>query len=72
MVFFLIFINILLICFFYCLFRSAHHSALLDYEIPTKALMALLPLFSEHSNSPAMIQHAMMLIKQQTEHLNPG
>ena len=49
-----------------------YHLALLDYEIPTKTPTALLPLFREHTNSPAMTHHAMMLIKQQTEHLNPG
>ena len=37
-----------------------------------KAITALLPVFREHANTPAMIHHAMLLIQQQTKYLNPG
>ena len=37
-----------------------------------KAVTALLPVFQEHANTPAMIHHAMLLIQQQTKDLNPG
>ena len=37
-----------------------------------KAITALLPVFGEHANTPAMIHHAMLLIQQQTKYLNPG
>ena len=33
---------------------------------------AILPLFSESSNSPAMIKHAMSVINAAVKHLNPG
>ena len=45
---------------------------LLDSHVPPKSITALLPLFREHANTPAMIHHAMMLVKKQTDHLNPG
>ena len=37
-----------------------------------KAITALLPVFREHANTPAMIHHAMLLIQQRTKYLNPG
>ena len=37
-----------------------------------KAITAVLPVFQEHANNPAMIHHAMLLIQQQTKYLNPG
>ena len=52
--------------------RSAYHSSMMNNPIPAKVITALLPLFREHANNPAMIHHAMMLIKKQTEFLNPG
>ena len=36
------------------------------------AITALLPLFCEHADSPAMIKHGMEVIKDITEYLNPG
>ena len=36
------------------------------------AITALLQVFREHANTPAMIHHAMLLIQQQTKHLNLG
>jgi hypothetical protein len=39
---------------------------------PAKTITALFPLFREHANTPAMIHHAMLLIKRQTTFLNPG
>ncbi len=56
----------------FLLHRSAYHSAIMDNDVPAKALTALLPLFREHANTPAMIHHAMILIKKQTEYLHPG
>ena len=53
-------------------FRSAYQSALSASDVPHKAVTALLPLFREHANTPAMIHHAMLLVKKQTEYLNPG
>ena len=60
------FTNILLFC------RSAYHSAMMENTLPAKSITALLPLFREHANTPAMIHHAMLLIKKQTAFLSPG
>ncbi len=56
----------------FLLHRSAYHSAIMDNDVPAKAVPALLPLFREHANTSAMIHHAMLLIKKQTEYLHPG
>ena len=58
--------------FIFMLFRAAYHSSLMDDTISAKALIALLPLFREHANTPAMIHHAMLLIRKQTHFLNQG
>ena len=50
---------------------SAFHSTFMDSEVPAKANTALLPMFREYANTPAMIHHAMFLIKQ-TELLHSG
>ena len=52
-------------------FRTVHQSALSANDVPHKAVADLLPLFREHANT-AMIHHAMLLVKKQTEYLNPG
>ena len=52
--------------------RAAYNSALMENEVPVKAVNALLPLFREHANTPSMIRHAMLLIKKTTEYLHPG
>ena len=36
------------------------------------AITALLPLFQDNAHSPAMVKHGMDIIKQVTEHINPG
>ena len=36
-----------------------------------KAITALLPVFREHANTPAMIHRAMLLIQQRIKYLNP-
>ena len=36
------------------------------------AICSLLPLFDDQAKSPAMIKHAMDVIKKAVEHLNPG
>ena len=51
---------------------SDYQSASVERNIPAKTLTSLLPLFREHASSAATIHHAMLLIKKQTECLNPG
>ena len=51
---------------------SAYQSALAERNVPAKALTSLIPLFREHTSSAAMVHHAMLLLKKQTEYLNPG
>ena len=41
-------------------------------QIPPKTITALLLVFRKHANTPVIIHHAMLLIKKQTEYLNPG
>jgi hypothetical protein len=45
---------------------------MMENILPARTITALLPLFREHANTPAMIHHAMLLIKKQTMFLNPG
>ena len=52
-------------------FTSVYQSALSAY-VPHKAVTALLPLFWEDANTPAMIHHVTLLVKKQTEYLNSG
>ena len=52
-------------------FSSAYQSPLSTNDVPHKAVTALLPLFREHVNTPTMVHHAMILVKKQTEYLNP-
>ena len=42
---------------------------MMENTLPAKTITALLPLCREHANTPAMIHHAMLLIKK---FLNPG
>ena len=50
----------------------AYQSSLLGSDIVPKAITVLLTMFREHANTPAMIRHAMMLIKKHTEYQNSG
>ena len=45
---------------------------MMENTLPAKTITVLLPLFREHTNTPAMIHHTMLLIKKQTAFLNPG
>ena len=51
---------------------AAHHASLQSPRKDPPAITALLPLFYEHADTPAMIKHGMNIIKQATEFLNPG
>ena len=51
---------------------AAYQSSSIDSIVLPRALTALMPLFREHANTPAMIHHAMVLIKKHTNFLNPG
>ena len=51
---------------------AAYQSSSIDSIVLPRALTALMPLFREHANTPAMIHHAMLLIKKHTNFLNPG
>ena len=51
---------------------AAYHVQQQSTPVRPKAKIALLPLFHENANSVAMIKHAITIIKETTEHLNPG
>ena len=51
---------------------AAYHAQQQSTPVRPKAKNALLSLFHENANSVAMIKHAMTIIKETTEHLNPG
>jgi hypothetical protein len=51
---------------------SAYHASLQPNSDRPIAITALLPLFNEKSHSVAMIIHAMKLIREDTQYLNPG
>ncbi len=51
---------------------AAHHAKLQPEVLNLPAITALLPLFYEKADSPAMIRHGMDIIKTITEFLNPG
>ena len=51
---------------------AAYHATLQPPMVVPPAITALLPLFCEHADSPAMIKHGMEVIKDITEYLNPG
>ena len=52
---------------------AAYHASNREHEEerPTD-ISSLLPLFPDKANSVAMIRHAMNLVKQNVEFLNPG
>ena len=52
--------------------QGAFNSLLMRSGIPVKVATALLPIFCEHTNTPAMMHHAMLLILNQTQFLNSG
>ena len=51
---------------------AAFHAANQPDEVIYSAITALLPLFAEKADTPAMIKHGMSIIKTITDHLNPG
>jgi hypothetical protein len=50
---------------------AAYHASQVSNILNPPAIIALLPLFLEKADSPAMIKHGMMLLKNLTEFLNP-
>ena len=53
--------------------QGSFNSLLMRSEIPVKPITALLPIFREHANTPAMMHNAMLLIFTQPDlFLNPG
>ena len=50
---------------------SAHFAGLQDATHPP-AITGLLPLFHDNAHSLAMVKHGMNVIKEVTEHVNPG
>ena len=51
---------------------AAYHAKLQPEMVDPPVITALLPLFYEKTDSPAMIKHGMHVIKGITEFLNPG
>ena len=51
---------------------AAYHASTQNAEPPTPAITAVLPLFTEKADSPAMVKHSINQIIQTTNHLNPG
>ena len=51
---------------------SAYHAMKQPHEIRKITRIALLPLFTEHAHTPAMISHSMRVLKKITEYLNAG
>ena len=51
---------------------SAYHATRQQPTSELTAICALLPLFYEKSDTPAMIKHGMDVHRQATEYLNPG
>ena len=47
--------------------QESLNSMLMRSEIPIKPITALLPIFREHANTPAMMHHAMLLILTQPD-----
>ena len=51
---------------------AAYHASRQLPELRKVCNITLLPLFTEHANTPAMICHSMKVLKRATEYLNPG
>lgn len=51
---------------------SAHFASLQTRPLSPTAITSLLPLFEENAHSKAMILHAMKLVKDAIEYINPG
>ena len=51
---------------------AAYQATLQPPMVDPPTITALLPLFCEHPDSPAMFKHGMEVIKDITEYLNPG
>ena len=51
---------------------SAHFASLQTGPLAPTAITSLLPLFEENAHSKAMILHAMKLVKDAIEYINPG
>ena len=52
--------------------RSAYHATQQQLTSELSAICALIPLFYEKSDTPAMIKHCMDVHRQATEYLNLG
>ena len=50
----------------------AYHASRQKDPTDLPAVTALLPLFNEKSDSPSMVKHAINIVKEVTEFLNPG
>ena len=57
--------------FFFCVLGRLFHSAI-QRDVAPKALTALLSLFREQANTPAMIHGVMNVTKEKTSYLYPG
>ena len=51
---------------------AAYHASTQPLQTHVPAITALLPLFSEKADSPAMVKHGMNIVRGSTELLNPG
>jgi len=51
---------------------TAYHASQQPYPTNPRAIISMLPLFYEKAVTFAMIKHGMTLVKQITDHLNPG
>ena len=51
---------------------AAYHAKLQPQVLDPSAIIALLPLFFEKADTPAMIKHGMNIVKEITSYLNPG
>ncbi len=51
---------------------SAFHASLANIPVNPPVLSSLLPLFYEKVSTFSMVKHGMEIVRQITEHLNPG
>ena len=51
---------------------AAYHASVQPKMLDLSAIIALLPLFLEKADSPAMVKHGLDLVKKITDFLNPG
>ena len=51
---------------------SGFHASQETTGVPNKTVGSMLPIFYEKSATPAMMKHSLQIVKDLTEHLNPG